>query len=79
MQESRDYLEMAFRSIQCFADDGKLLVHELESLVDIARRDGHVDANEKRILTGIIARLNPAELTSAMNDKIASLRAELQL
>ena len=35
--------------------------------------------DRKRILTGIIARLKPTELTSAMNDKIASLRAELQL
>lgn len=79
MQESRDYLEMAFRSIKCFADDGKLLVHELDSLVDIARRDGVVDDNEKRILAGIIARLNPAELTSEMQAKIADLRGELQL
>nr|WP_298136385.1 hypothetical protein [uncultured Pseudomonas sp.] len=78
MKESRDYLEMAFRSIQCFADDGKLLVHELESLVDIARRDGVVDSNEKRILQGIIERLNPAELTAAMQAKIAELRSELQ-
>ncbi|WP_068828838.1 hypothetical protein [Pseudomonas sp. BMS12] len=78
MQESRDYLEMAFRSIKCFADDGKLLVHELDSLVDIARRDGVVDDNEKRILAGIIARLNPAELTSEMQAKIADLRGELQ-
>jgi hypothetical protein len=69
---------MAFRSIQCFADDGKLLAHELESLVDIARRDGVVDDNEKRILQGIIERLNPAELTSAMQAKIADLRSELQ-
>nr|WP_298164567.1 hypothetical protein [uncultured Pseudomonas sp.] len=78
MKESRDYLEMAFRSIQCFADDGKLLVHELESLVDIARRDGVVDDNEKRILQGIVERLNPAELTAAMQAKIADLRSELQ-
>ncbi|ATH79844.1 hypothetical protein NLY39_00135 [Pseudomonas sp. KHPS1] len=78
MKESRDYLEMAFRSIKCFADDGKLLVHELESLVDIARRDGVVDANEKRILQGIVARLNPVELTADMQTKIAALRAELQ-
>ena len=78
MKESRDYLEMAFRSIQCFADDGKLLVHELESLVDIARRDGVVDGNEKRILQGIIERLNPAELTEAMQAKVAELRSELQ-
>lgn len=78
MKESRDYLEMAFRSIQCFADDGKLLVHELESLVDIARRDGVVDDSEKRILQGIVERLNPAELTAAMQAKIADLRSELQ-
>lgn len=79
MKENRDYLEMAFRSIKCFADDGKLQVDELESLVDIARRDGQVDDNEKRILQGIIGRLNSADLTPAMNEKIAALRSELQL
>ena len=38
MLEPRDYLEMTFRSIQCFANDGRLDVHELGALLDIAER-----------------------------------------
>ena len=43
MAESRDYLEIAFRSIECFTNDGKLRVDELDKLVEIALRDGVVD------------------------------------
>jgi hypothetical protein len=65
-KESRDYLEMTYRSISCFADDGTLNVSDLEQLVSIAMRDGEVDENEKRVLVAIIKRLNPSELTPAM-------------
>ena len=43
MSQSRDHLEMTFRSIQCFADDGRLDAAELGSLLDIAERDGVID------------------------------------
>ncbi len=33
--ENRDYLELTFRSIQCFSDDGKLGAQEFESLIAI--------------------------------------------
>lgn len=72
--ESRDYLEMAFRSIQCFANDGRLLVHELQEIFDIAMRDGVVDQNEKRILQNIFARLDASELTGEMVEKISQIR-----
>ena len=72
--ESRDYLEMAFRSIQCFANDGKLLVHELQEIFDIAMRDGVVDQNEKRILQSIFDRLDASELTGEMVDKISQIK-----
>lgn len=72
--DSRDYLEITFRSINCFADDGKLDVNELNSLVDIALRDGEVDENEKRVLRNVIARLKDAELTDEMRSKILDLR-----
>lgn len=53
--ENRDYLEMTFRSIDCFAD-GRLNVGELQTLIDIAQRDGVVDENEKRVLRNIFSR-----------------------
>lgn len=76
-KEPRDYLEMSYRSIQCFANDGTLRVSELNKLVEIAMRDGVVDENEKRVLVAIIKRLNPSELTPEMLDRIAQLRKQI--
>jgi len=76
-KEPRDYLEMSYRSIQCFANDGTLRVPELNELVAIAMRDGVVDENEKRVLVAIIKRLNPSELTTEMLDRIAQLRKQI--
>lgn len=38
MTESRDYLEMSFRSIECFANDGKLDAKELGKIIAIAEK-----------------------------------------
>lgn len=73
MSEPRDYLEMSFRSIQCFANDGRLDVQELSSLLQIAERDGVIDDNEIRVLKNIIARIKPEELDQAMRDKLAEV------
>jgi hypothetical protein len=73
-KENRDYLEITYHSINCFADDGKLDVSELNELVSIALRDGVVDDNEKRVLNNIIKRLNAAELTPEMMARIGDLR-----
>jgi hypothetical protein len=71
-KENRDYLEMAVRSIECFANDGTLKVDELKRLLDIALRDGVVDDNEKRILRSIFGKLKPEELTP---DMLATMEA----
>ena len=63
-KESRDYLELSFESIRCFADD-------LRKLIDIARRDGVMDPNEMRVLRNIIGKIRPEEVD-------AEMRAELQ-
>ncbi len=73
-KESRDYLEMAYHSICCFADDGKLLLPELDQILAIAMRDGKVDENEKRVLAGIFARLTPSELTPEMRQRVEQVR-----
>lgn len=75
-KESRDYLEMAYHSIQCFSNDGKLLLPELEQILSIALKDGTVDANEKRVLASIFGRLTPAELTPAMQQRIGQIRRQ---
>ncbi len=77
MSEPRDYLEMSFRSIQCFANDGRLDVSELGALLDIAERDGDIDENEARVLTKIIERIRPEEIDQPMRDKHAEVTKKI--
>lgn len=76
MSENRDYLEMTFHSINCFADDGKLDANELNQILAIALKDGVVDDNEKRVLSNIIGRLNEEELDGEMLSKVEEIKAE---
>ena len=78
MSESRDYLEMSFRSINCFADDGKLDADELAEIFAIALRDGKVDANEVRVLNNIIKRLTPGELTEEMKAQLKEIEEKIR-
>ncbi|MDN5516069.1 MAG: hypothetical protein L0G82_12610 [Pseudomonas sp.] len=77
MSEPRDYLEMTFRSIQCFSKDGRLDAQELKSLLEIAERDGVIDDNEVRVLRKIIAQVRPEEIDSALRDKIAIVEKKI--
>jgi hypothetical protein len=79
MPESRDFLEMAFRSIQCFSNDGVLNADELKKIVAIALRDGVLDDNEKRVLRSIIAKLTPADLDGELSRSVAELRSRFKL
>jgi uncharacterized tellurite resistance protein B-like protein len=76
--ESRDYLEMAFQSIRCFTDDGRLDAAELGRIVAIAERDGVIDENERRVLTRIIARIQPDEIDAAMKQRLAQIQQAFQ-
>lgn len=75
--EGRDYLEMSFQSINCFADDGKLDAIELGKIFEIALRDGVVDNNEIRVLHQIFMRLKPEELDKDMLEKIEQIKNEI--
>jgi len=77
MSESRDYLELSFRAVECFGNDGRLDAAELAKLVAIAERDGKFDANEIRVLKNIIDRIRPDELDDAMQAKLQKLAAKL--
>ncbi len=75
--EARDYLEMTFRSINCFANDGKLDANELGEILTIAERDGEIDQNEIRVLQNIIARIKPHEVDAAMKEKLAEIEQKI--
>ncbi|MCJ8313217.1 MAG: hypothetical protein HRU38_24790 [Saccharospirillaceae bacterium] len=70
MKESRDYLEMTFRSIECFSNDGKLDAKELGEILAIAEKDGKIDNNEIRVLRNIISKIKPSEIDSDMKDML---------
>lgn len=77
MSESRDYLELSFRSIECFANDGRLDAVELGRLIEFAERDGVIDQNEIRVLRSIIARIKPGEVDEAMRERLAQLSSRI--
>ena len=72
-KENRDFLEMAFHSIRCFGDDGRLDAVELGRILAIAERDGVTDANELRVLGSIIGRIQPNEIDAAMQAQLADI------
>jgi uncharacterized tellurite resistance protein B-like protein len=78
MNESRDYLELTFRSVSCFGNDGRLDAAELDHLIAIAERDGRIDANEMRVLKNIIDRIRPDEIDAAMKARLEALSAKLR-
>ncbi len=77
MNESRDYLHLSFKSIECFANDGKLDADELGKLIAIAERDGVIDQNEIRVLRNIIARIRPEEVDAAMQQRLNELSRKI--
>lgn len=77
MSEARDYLEMSFRSIQCFSNDGTLDANELGKILEIAEKDGKIDNNEMRVLKNIIARIKPHEVNDAMRAKMMEISEKI--
>lgn len=77
MRESKDYLEMSFRSINCFSDDGILDAKELKSIFAIAERDGIIDDNEIRVLKNIISKIKQSELTDDMKEQLSIISKKI--
>jgi hypothetical protein len=75
----QDKAEMMFRAIQCFSDDGRLDVNELDQIVKIALHDGVVDDDEKKILKNIIFNLTSKDLTPEMWQRVEQLVAHYGL
>jgi len=77
MAERRDYLELSFRAVECFGNDGRLDADELGKLIAIAERDGVIDPNEIRVLKNIIGRIRPDEIDAPMRERLAELARKL--
>lgn len=74
---SRDYLELSFRSIECFSNDGKLDADELRSLLTIAEQDGHIDQDEIRVLNNIISRIKPEEIDEDLKSVLQNVHKKI--
>ncbi|RMH94209.1 hypothetical protein EBB59_03375 [Lysobacter pythonis] len=78
MKESRDYVDLSLHAVECFLNGGGIDEHEWQALIDIAERDGLIDANEIRVLENLIARGRPDELSPAVRGKLAEIKAKLE-
>lgn len=78
MSESRDYLEMTFRSISCFKTDGSVDTFELEKIIDIAERDGVVDDNEVRVLNSIASKLSTGDLDDRIKSRLDAVLSNVK-
>lgn len=79
MSEVRDYLEVSFRSIECFSNDGKLDAKELGDILAIAEKDGVIDQNEIRVLRNIISKIRPHEVDDAMKIKLEEISEKINI
>ena len=79
MKESSTSVEMVFRTIQCFSDDGVLDADELDEIVSIAMTDGVLDDKERRVLKEIIMNLSSKDLTPALWERVEQLVERFRL
>ncbi len=78
MSETKDYLEMSFRSIECFSNDGKLDATELGKILSIAVKDGVIDHNEIRVLRNIFSKVKPEEVDDEMKAKLEEIHRKVK-
>ena len=74
MQQAKSYIEMAIESIQAFANDGKLDAAELQRMLDIALRNGQIDADELRVLGKIVTQAEKGPVDADVQALIAQIR-----
>ncbi len=73
MNDAKDHIQMALKSIEGFANNGKLDANELQEIIDIAERDGVIDQDEIRVFRSIISRIDPSEVDDEMRQKLTEI------
>jgi uncharacterized membrane protein YebE (DUF533 family) len=74
-KEAKTYIQMVLQSIDIFANDGKLDSAELQKLMDIALRDGQIDAEERRVLNKIFEQAEKSGVSAEVSALIEKIRA----
>ena len=77
--EDQSSIELAYASLALFADDGELDMEELNTLLDIALRDGVMTDREKDVLRGVFNRLTEPDVTAEVWARIQDLRQEYSI
>jgi hypothetical protein len=77
--EDNSSIELAYASLALFADDGELDMEELNTLLDIALRDGVISDREKDVLRGVFNRLTEPDVTAEVWARIQGLRQQYSI
>ena len=70
------YIEIAYESVKCFTDDGRLDLTELNFLLGLALRDENIDDDEKRVLAKVFSQAELGVLTATVRERIADARSK---
>jgi hypothetical protein len=79
MVDEPKWLEMKRHAFEAYTSDGRLDVHELESIVEIGNRDGGFTEDEKLVLINVIANLTRADMNDDMWAKVGELIHKFEL
>ena len=69
-------IELAHASLILWADDGTLDAQELDTLLNIALRDGVISDSEKDVLRGVFNRIHEEDVDGEVWTKIQSIRKQ---
>ena len=72
--EESSYLQLAYSSIQIFANDGTVDMGELNFLLGLALADGKIDDDERRVLGSIFDNAEKTDLSLAVRARIREVR-----
>ena len=78
-EDKNSHIEIAYSSIRCFADDGTLDLKELNSLLNIALRDGKMTADEKRVLGNVFKQVDTRQVTDEVRQKIRKVKSKYDI
>jgi hypothetical protein len=79
MTDNSNWKQMKHHAFDAFASDGKLEVHELETIINIGCENGEFDEKEKTVLINIISNMTRADLDDSMWAKVAELIHKFEL
>ncbi len=73
------HIEMSLLSIECFMNDGKLDVEELNKMVSMAESDSVISEEEIKVLNSVITKIKPEEIDAAMQARLDELSQKLNI